>query len=97
MDELEFEFDAAKNEWLIHNRGISFESVIARIAAGGLLRVLEHPNPDRYPGQLLYEVDIDGYVYIVPVVRHGRTLVLKTIYASRKATRRSRWGKEPTQ
>jgi uncharacterized DUF497 family protein len=97
MDELEFEFDTAKNEWLIQNRGIGFESVIARIAGGGLLRILEHPDPDRYPGQVLYEVDVNGYVHIVPVVRRGRTLVLKTIYPSRKATRRLRGGKEPAQ
>jgi hypothetical protein len=32
------------------------------------------------PSQLLYEVDIDGYVHVVPVVRRGRILFLKTIY-----------------
>jgi hypothetical protein len=50
--------------------------------------VIEHPDREKYPNQLLYEVDVDGYVYVVPVVREGRTLFLKTIYPSRKATRK---------
>lgn len=33
---------------------------------------------------MLYEVDVDGYVFIVPVVRDGNGLFLKTIYPSRK-------------
>jgi hypothetical protein len=36
---------------------------------------------------LLYEVDVDGYIYIVPVLRKGGALFLKTVYPSRKATR----------
>ncbi len=50
--------------------------------------MLEHHDKEKYPGQLLYEVDVNGYVYVVPVVREGRTLLLKTIYPSRKATKR---------
>ena len=51
--------------------------------------MLEHPNAERYPNQLLYEVDVDGYVHVVPI-RERRTLFLKTIYPSRKATRKRR-------
>lgn len=87
-----FAFDPEKNAWLVHERGISFERIIALIAEGKLLQVLEHPDQQRYPNQLLYEVDVDGYVHIVPVVREGRTLFLKTIYPSRKATRRRAQG-----
>ena len=54
--------------------------------------MLEHPDKEKYPGQLLYEVDVDGYVHVVPVVRQGRTLFLKTIYPSRKATRKRMTG-----
>jgi hypothetical protein len=42
--------------------------------------------------QLLYEVDVDGYVHVVPVIREPHTLFLKTIYPSRKATRKRRKG-----
>ena len=87
MEDLDYAFDPEKNAWLIRERGISFEQIIALIEGGKLIQVLEHPDRERYPDQLLYEVDVDGYVYVVPVVREGRTLFLKTIYPSRKATR----------
>ncbi len=49
-------------------------------------------NAERDPNQLLYEVDVDGYVHVVPVVREGRVLFLKTIYPTRKTTRGRRKG-----
>jgi len=87
MAEWDYAFDPEKNAWLMRQRGVSFEQIIALIEGGALIRVLEHPDQERYPGQLLYEVDVNGYVHIVPVVREGRTLFLKTIYPSRRATR----------
>ena len=93
MEEWEYAFDPQKNVWLVRERGISFEQIIALIASSKLIRVLEHPNAERHPNQLLYEVDVDGYMHVVPVVREGRMLFLKTIYPSRKATRRRGKGK----
>jgi uncharacterized DUF497 family protein len=87
MAEWDYAFDPEKNASLIRERGVSFEQIIALIEGGHLIRVLEHRDQDRYPGQLLYEVDVNGYVHIVPAVREGKTLFLKTIYPSRKATR----------
>jgi hypothetical protein len=90
LGDWDYSFDPAKNAWLIRERGISFEQIIALIEGGKLIHILAHSNPARYPNQLLYEVDADGYVYIVPVVREGRSLFLKTIYPRRKAARLSR-------
>jgi uncharacterized DUF497 family protein len=84
----DYAFDPEKNTWLIQERGISFEQIIALIEAGKLIRVLEHPDKEKYPNQLLYEVDVDGYVYVVPVLKEGGILFLKTVYPSRKATRK---------
>jgi uncharacterized DUF497 family protein len=92
LEDLDYAFDPEKNAWLIRERGISFEQIIALIEGGKLIQVLEHRDKGRYPDQLLYEVDVHGYVYVVPVVREGRTLFLKTIYPSRKATRKLRKG-----
>lgn len=88
MEEWDYAFDPEKNAWLIQERGVSFEQIIALIEDGKLIQVLEHPDKERYSGQLLYEVDVNGYVHVVPVVRQGRVLFLKTIYPSRKATRK---------
>ena len=69
------------------DRDISFEEVLFHVGRGDLLDVLEHPNPDRYAGQRLMVVDVDGYVYLVPFVEREGRLFLKTIIPSRKATR----------
>ena len=87
MQEFTYAFDPEKNAWLLRERGIGFEQIIALIEGGRLIQVLEHPDQTKYPNQLLFEVDVAGYVYVVPVVREGRTMFLKTIYASRKATK----------
>ena len=83
-----FEWSAEKNQLLVQQRGISFESILSTIEQGSLVDVLEHPNQDRYPGQLIYVVEIDETIYLVPfVTQTDGTRFLKTIIPSRKATR----------
>ena len=83
-----FDWGTEKNQRLIEQRGISFESVVFAIERGGLVDVLEHPNQQRYPGQMVYVVEIDEYLHLVPFVTHADgTRFLKTIIPSRKAMR----------
>ncbi len=83
-----FDWSADKNQRLIEQRGISFESVVSAMEQGGLIDVLEHPNQDRYPGQLIYVVEIHEYVYLVPfVTQTDGARFLKTVIPSRKAMR----------
>jgi uncharacterized DUF497 family protein len=84
----ELRFDPAKNARLVRERGISFEQIIELIADGKLLQVRAHPNQEKYPNQLLNEIDVGAYVYVVPVVKQGLTLILKIIYLSRKAAKK---------
>jgi uncharacterized DUF497 family protein len=81
-------WDVAKNEKLRQERGISFEEVAARIEAGAILDVLEHPAPRQHPGQRIYVVEIQGYAYLIPYVEADDHQFLKTIIPSRKATKR---------
>jgi uncharacterized DUF497 family protein len=83
-----FSWDSAKNDWLMAARGVSFERVIQRIEAGGVLDVVRHPNPERYRHQRMFVVEIDGYACLVPFVETGDEVFLKTIIPSRKATKR---------
>ena len=69
------------------DRDISFEEVVLAIDSGGLLDVVEHPNPKRYPNQSVYVVAVGTYVYLVPHVEEPDYVFLKTIIPSRKATR----------
>ncbi|MCY4580079.1 MAG: BrnT family toxin [Chloroflexi bacterium] len=86
-----FDWNIEKNQQLIRQRGMSFERIVSGIQQGYLVDVLEHPNQDRYPGQLIYVVDIDEYMHLVPfVMQADGTRFLKTIIPSRKATREYR-------
>lgn len=76
-----------KNEQLKSSRGISFEDVVLAIESGGLLDVLVHPNPKRYPSQKVFVVAVTEYVYLVPHVEESDHIFLKTVIPSRKATR----------
>jgi len=87
MEGWNYDFDPEKNAWLIHARGISFEQIIALIDNGKLIQILEHRDKAKYLNQLIYEIDVDGYIYVVPVVKKDRSLFLKTIFPSRKATK----------
>ena len=84
-----FDWSVSKNRQLMTQRGISFEDAIIAIDEGGLVDVAEHPNQERYPGQMIYVVEIHSYLYLVPFVTEpDGTQFLKTIIPSRKAMRR---------
>ena len=51
---------------------ISFESVVSAIEQGGLVDVVDHPNQKRYPGQMIYFVEIGEYIHLVPFVMQAR-------------------------
>ena len=82
-----FEWSDAKNLQLKLERGISFEEIVFVIEHGGLMDVIPHPNPDKYPNQSVYVISINNYIYLVPFVKDDTgARFLKTIIPSRKAT-----------
>lgn len=80
-------WDPGKNALLQSERGVSFEDVVFHISAGGILDTFEHPNQERYPGQQIHVIEIEGYAYLVPYVETADEVFLKTIIPSRKATK----------
>lgn len=82
-----FRWNADKDEWLRTKRGLSFELIVRYLDSEGLLGVKLHPNQERYPGQRLFVVRIEEYVYLVPFVEDETHIFLKTVIPSRKATR----------
>lgn len=86
-DDSAFRWSEAKNERLISERRVSFDQIVRAIGDGGLLDVLDHPNPERYPNQRIMVVAFEGYAYFVPFVETAEGCFLKTIIPSRKATR----------
>jgi uncharacterized DUF497 family protein len=81
-------WNSEKNIRLKSERGVSFEEVLAAIAHGALLDVIEHPNNERYTNQRMFIVRIRGYAYLVPFVETDEEVFLKTIIPCRNATRR---------
>ena len=84
---MKFEWNPAKNETLKKERNISFEKVIFHLSQGDVWKTTDHPDQVKFPGQRLYFILIENYVYIVPHVMRDETIFLKTIIPSRKATK----------
>lgn len=81
-----FDWNNEKNQSLKKHRTMSYEHIVVAIEEGHLLDVLEHPNKDKYPGQILLIVEIDQYVYVVPCVMEKDVCYMKTLFPSRKYT-----------
>ena len=82
-----FRWNHQKNTELKAERDITFEQMVLAIESDGLLDVVQHPNTDKYPNQLIFVVAYEDYIYLVPFVEESEYYFLKTIIPSRKAKR----------
>ena len=82
-----YAWSSDKNDILKEERGISFEDIVLNINLGNELDIYDHPNQERYPGQKISVVLVEGYAYLVPFVENKDEIFLKTIIPSRKATK----------
>ena len=69
-------------------RGISFERIVFLILNDCILDILEHANKTKYRDQRLYVINVDDYAYMVPFEDREGVRFLKTIFPSRKYTRK---------
>ena len=77
-----------KNQWLLENRGISFQELSELILGSGLVDIIESPGRNQ---QQAFVVRLQGYIWVVPfVLENEGSIFLKTAYPSRKMT--SRYG-----
>jgi hypothetical protein len=76
-----------KNERLKRERNISFEKIIFHLSQGDVWKIADHPDQENYPGQKIYFVIVQDYIYLVPHVVEKDYIFLKTIIPSRKATK----------
>ena len=80
-------WNSTKNQQIVAERGISFEDVVFYIQQGQLLDDIQHPNSEKYPGQRVFVINIDGYAHLVPYIEDRKEIFLKTVIPSRKATK----------
>lgn len=69
-------------------RSIGFEDIQAAIEEGKVLEDTDHPLKSKYPNQKVFIVEFDEYVYVVPYVEDNEKIFLKTIYHSRRMTKK---------
>jgi uncharacterized DUF497 family protein len=81
-----FDWDEDKNKWLITNRGISFEMCQAALEQNALLAIVPNKHPRTH--QKMFIIKVNDYAYVVPYVEDEHKIFFKTIYPSRKATKK---------
>lgn len=84
---MRYEWDPQKNKWLKLERNISFEKIVFHLSQGDVWKLADHPDQENYPGQRIYFVIVEDYIYLVPHVVETDYVFLKTIIPSRKASR----------
>jgi uncharacterized DUF497 family protein len=83
-----FNWNNDKNRQLKEIRGVTFEDIIYYLSKGHLLDVIDNPQNEIYENQKMFVVNIDDYAYLVPHVENDEEIFLKTIFPSRKATKK---------
>lgn len=83
-----FDWSEIKNTYLKAERGIGFEDIQAAIEEGRTLADISHPLRSKYPNQKVFIVEFDEYAYVEPYIEDDVKIFLKTIYPSRKMTRK---------
>ena len=79
---MDITWDQNKNEWLILNRGISFEEISDKILNADYIEILENPARE---DQLYFIMNINNYTWVVPfLINRSNQIVLKTAFPSRK-------------
>ena len=77
-----------KNTWLKANRQVSCEDVAKAIEKNQVIKIEDHHNQTKYAKQKLVYFKHEGYIFVAPCVIKNDEIFIKTIYASRKATKK---------
>ena len=86
-ENMKYDWNPEKNDWLKKERKLSFEQVVFHLSQGDVWKVADHPDQKKYPGQKIYFVIIEDYIYMIPHVIKKEFIFLKTIIPSKKATK----------
>jgi uncharacterized DUF497 family protein len=82
---MKFEWDPEKNERLKRERNISFEKIIFHLSQGDVWKIADHPDQENYPGQKIYFVIVQDYIYLVPHVVEKDYIFFKNNYSQQKS------------
>ena len=85
--DVRYDWNPEKNEEIKKDRNISFEQIVFHLSQGDIWKTADHPDQKKYPGQKIYFVIVEDYIYVVPLVTEDEYVFLKTVIPSRKATK----------
>lgn len=77
---MSFRWNPLKSEQLKRTRGVSFEDILRE----PFIAAISHPGR---PNQKLLLFEINGYIWVVPCVKRGDEMFLKTAFPNRKYTK----------
>jgi uncharacterized DUF497 family protein len=83
----EFKWNDEKNNLLKDKRSICFEDAVVAIENDQLLDIVKNSS-ENHTNQYCLIVAVSSYAYVVPFVKDGECFFLKTIYPSRKMTKK---------
>ena len=89
---MNFQWNLEKNRLLKRERNVCFEDIVGLLYDEKVLDIIKHPNTKKYPEQSIYIVLFQDYVYMVPFVKTGDIIFLKTIIPSRKMNKQYKGG-----
>jgi uncharacterized DUF497 family protein len=81
---MNYKWNLEKNTILKEERGVCFEDVVAQIYEDNILDIIKHPNEEKYLEQKIYIIVLQNYVHMIPFIKDGDEIFLKTIVPSRK-------------
>ena len=81
-------WDATKNTQIKSKRGIGFEEIESLLLSNAPFFIEDHPDNTKYPHQKIIYIQQDDYMIAIPCVKHEDGYFCKTLFPSRKATKR---------
>jgi len=81
---MNFKWNLETNKLLKKEWGVCFEDVVVQIYDDNILDIIKHPNQEKHPKQRIYIIVLQNYVHMIPFVKEGDEIFLKTIVPSRK-------------
>lgn len=86
MNEFNYRWNEEKDNLLKKSRDISFEDILLAIDNQMVLDITNNPSSN-FDNQKCFIINVDNYAYVVPFVKNGDEIFLKTIFPSRKYTK----------
>jgi uncharacterized DUF497 family protein len=83
MKNIPIVWDSKKNEFLIEQRGISFEDIEDIIKKDKIISIKDNKS-ENFPNQKILIFAFDNYIWTCPCLVEKHQIVLKTAFPNRK-------------